>query len=264
MRKTLTMAAGEFSVEGAGQFFEHIPEGVYRDPNIDLIRRMMPRERIFYDIGANIGLVSLGVSDLAQGIIAVEPSAETYQKLKANTAGRNVTAVQALIGRSGESRVFLDNTADPTGSASLPPGQNEFKGHAYLKPTTLTTIGLDALVAQFGAPAFIKIDVEGAEVAVLESGTAAIRKHEPSCLIEFNALTLMNFGRINPPEALAAIKSLFPHVYRVAGEALHPVTDDYAFIVQHVLARGCVDDLFCTFSEASAGIDTPKLSDPVA
>src|SRR5215469_5903375 len=82
MRKNLSMTAGEFLVEGEGRFFEHLPEGIYRDPNVEVIRRMIPRKGVFYDIGANVGLVSLGLSDLAESVVAVEPGAQTYHKLK--------------------------------------------------------------------------------------------------------------------------------------------------------------------------------------
>jgi hypothetical protein len=88
-----------------------------------------------------------GYEAAAARVVAVEPSVSTFKRLERNTRGRNIVPARALIGRSGEERVFLDNTVDPNCSTSLLPGQSALEGHAYLKPTNLATESLDDLVS---------------------------------------------------------------------------------------------------------------------
>ena len=108
-------------------------------------------------------------------------------------------------------------------------------------------LSLDDLVSAYGPADVLKIDVEGAEIEVLRSGPEAM-KHKPAALIEFNALCLMAFGRINPADALAEIKQMFPRVCRVLPDGVELAAEDYPFLCEHILRNGSVDDLICSFT----------------
>jgi FkbM family methyltransferase len=239
----------KFLVRGNGAFFNSIAEGPYTEPNIEVIRRYMSQGATLIDIGANIGLISLGLADRAGHIYAIEPGAGTFEFLKANiTACSNISAHKLLIGSGGTSKTFLFNSSDPTGSTSVAKGV-DFSAHPCLVPETCAAVSLDSFTADIERIDLIKIDTEGAEIEVLRSGAQTIARHLPIALIEFNSHTLMNFGDINPPHALAYIRQMFPHVYRIEKDAsLSPVTDGYTFMYENVLMRGCVDDLLCSFS----------------
>jgi FkbM family methyltransferase len=213
----------------------------------------MPKGGTLIDIGANIGLVSLGVARHAGRIYAIEPSEETYQTLRTNVLPySHITAHNLLIGQDNVCKTFLFNSADPTGSTSVS-RDADFSAHPYLVPSTYVTVSLDSFAANIEHVDFIKIDTEGAEIEILKSARQTILRHQPAALIEFNAHTLMNFGNINPPEALAYIMATWPHVYRVANDAsIVPIGDSYTFMYEHVLKRGCVDDLICSFTSLNA------------
>lgn len=247
--KQIVIAGIERTVSGEGHFFDHLPEGVLQDQNIDVLRQLVPRGGTVYDIGANIGLVTVGLADIAGHIIAVEPSEATFAHLRRNTAHlRNVTCVRALVGPLG--RRFIENSVDPTGSTSAPTGV-EFN-HGHLSVVDVPTISLDALVSSHGPPDWLKIDVEGAEMEVLRSGRTALG-NKPAVMLEFNALCLMAFGRANPADVIAEIRKIFPRVCRVTRNGLEHVTDDYAFLCEHILRNSSVDDLVCTFPVESPG-----------
>jgi hypothetical protein len=66
----------------------------------------------------------------------------------------------------------------------------------------------------------------------------------------------MNFARLNPPDVLDKILSIFPFVRRIDQSSgghpvLEPIRDRYMFMHDHVVKRGCIDDLLCTYIEES-------------
>ena len=248
MRKKVTIFGKELFLEGEGHFFDGLPDGGdYFESNMAVLRHFtLPGGRV-YDIGANIGLMSLAVADLAGQVIAVEADIGNYKHLARNVqACGNVVALNALIGNDREAKTFLSNTLDPSGSTSVIPGQ-EPAGHDYLSKVAVEARGLDQIVETYGKPDLIKIDVEGSELQVLNSAAKTLARFRPTCLIEFNSLCLMNFGRVNPVEALEQIRRIFPHVCVVLGKQFFPIADNYAFISNNVLTHGAVNDLICSF-----------------
>jgi len=118
----------------------------------------------------------------------------------------------------------------------------------------MTCVSLDEVVTMQGLDRldFIKIDCEGAELEILEGARETLSRFHPTVVLEFNAHCLMNFARINPPEALERIMRMFPRVQRVTVSrenkgTLAPIGDPYVFMHDHVMKHGCREDLLCTF-----------------
>jgi FkbM family methyltransferase len=253
--RRLSFEGREFSVYGAGEFFRQLSDGPYSDPNTRVMLRYMPRGGTLIDVGANIGLVTLSLAAHAGHIHAIEPCDMTFEFLQKNVASlRNVTAHKLLIGQHNAKKTLFFNTGDPTGSMSTA-NHLDLSGHTYLVPSTCKTVSLDGFAHSFNRVDFLKIDTEGSEIEILKSAGETLARHKPSALIEFNAHTLMNFGDINPPHALEFIKEIWPYVYLVNRDAsLSLVADNYTFMYEHVLKRGCVDDLLCSFTPLRAGL----------
>lgn len=200
---------------------------------------------IFFDVGANIGEVSEALLPFASKVVAMEPDPDASAQLKARLGDRAV-CVQALIGPEGAERVFLSNSIESTGSTSVAPG-DEPEGHDYLKRLTMTSVSLDTMARRYGMPSVVKLDVEGFEMSVLDSARE-ILAHRPAVIMEFNALCLSYFGRVNPRDALDRICSMFPRVQRIGPDGLEPLNDRYAFLSEHILQNSSVDNLVCTWS----------------
>ncbi|MCI4662701.1 MAG: FkbM family methyltransferase [Neomegalonema sp.] len=162
----------------------------------------------FIDCGANAGLYSvlLGLEhDFEQGIDAFEPVKATHARLVANLWLNGLTAKArahhcALGAQTGEAEINLMPAA--SGRASI---MDRFKGG---QSETIQIRRLDDLLkdeAQ-GRALAIKIDVEGAEMMVIEGMQNVLRAHD--CILQIEAFN----------NALPALQERMSHVgYREIG-----------------------------------------------
>jgi FkbM family methyltransferase len=199
---------------------------------------------VFFDIGANIGRISQAVLPHAGRIVAVEPDPRTFAELS-RRLGKRVTCVEALVGPDGAERTFLFNKIASSSSTSVAPEHNPI-GHDELVRSTMRAVSLDRLAREHGRPDLIKIDVEGAELTVLESGKEVLASR-PIVVMEFNTLCLAQFGRINPRDAIERILGMFPKVEVITAGGRSVVTDPYYFLSENILSHGALDNLVCSW-----------------
>lgn len=201
---------------------------------------------VFYDVGANVGEVSEALLPLASRVVAIEPDPDSFATLT-HRLGQRAVCIKALVGPDGAPRTFLTNTVASKSSTSVAPG-DEPPGHDYLKRTAMNSISLDCIAAQHGMPTLVKIDVEGFEMAVLQSA-AAVLATRPTVVMEFNALCLSNFGRVNPRDAIDSVMRIFPKIEVITQEGRKPLTDPYVFLSENILEHGSVDNLVCSWGD---------------
>ncbi|AGK57994.1 FkbM family methyltransferase [Hyphomicrobium denitrificans 1NES1] len=153
---------------------------IYHGPDVPraamdaLYRRFMEPGDLVFDIGAHVGDRVSSFRRLGARVVAIEPQSLLIDAL-AHIHGRDPLVVilpRALGARSGRQAFHL-NTDNPTVStisdaflqrAGQAPGWEE---QSWDDEVDVDVVTLDALLARFGIPAFIKIDVEGYEDAVL-------------------------------------------------------------------------------------------------
>ena len=213
---------------------------------------MLRDDATIFDVGANIGVTAaiLGAAAPRGHLYAFEPGAETYPHLMATIEANKLASCHseqiALGANSGE----VNFLANPTsGSASHMALDGVSLGGSNTRVTIKT---VDDVVSERELTRldFIKIDVEGFELDVLDGAKTTMAKLKPEVFLEFNAFTLIAYGNQNPRHALERLKRSFPHVYRFDNGAPREVTDENSvleFIHDNLIKRGCVDDLFCTF-----------------
>lgn len=255
---SIRLVGRKFSVSGKGDYFEGLTEG-FDDPVIRFLERSVVSDAVCIDVGSNIGITTLALSALAPRgrVLAIEPNHETFQFLADNTrAMANVTTVNSLVGQSGQERIFYRNGMNPACSVSSAMDRPILHNNPVHTPEVLNCASLDDLVTRHGFENadMVKIDTEGFDLEVLLSAPRLREKRQAIFVIEFSAHTLMNFGAINPPEALRQIMAMFPHVARLeASGGISPITDPYAFMYAHVLQRSCLDNLVCSFHKIQHG-----------
>ena len=129
---------------------------------------------LVFDIGAHAGNRVRGFASLGCRVVAVEPQPDFAWLLRA-LFGRSpqIVVVEAALAEvSGRSLLSLSERT-PTVTTLAPTWRDarardpDFAGVQWNRRIEIETTTLDRLIERFGVPAFVKIDVEGSEPAVL-------------------------------------------------------------------------------------------------
>jgi FkbM family methyltransferase len=154
----------------------------------DLFSQFIGRGDLVFDVGANHGLYSKVFLALGARVIAVEPQASCVAHIRRYFEGKKgfELVTEGLAAMPGTAEMIVSNA---TGLSSLSAEHIEktkgrFASHIDWQgrqKVTLTT--LEHLIARYGEPHFIKIDVEGFELEVLRG----LRRPVKFISIEFTA-----------------------------------------------------------------------------
>lgn len=174
------------------RMLKHFPEE--RWPLSVVVKHLLQPGDVAVDVGANIGYVTLLLSKWVGRdgrVISFEPVPQTYELLRHNLRClhvRNVTAINlGLSSESGIFRMCIPVDQDGVGNyyearmANVP-------SSPHPKNSVLVEVGrLDSYLPEVPARlSFIKIDVEGHELEVLQGSERILRSVKPALLIEVN------------------------------------------------------------------------------
>jgi FkbM family methyltransferase len=179
---------------------QEIKSNIYRiDANI-------PADSVFLDCGANIGFFTrFALLNGAPRVVAFEPAPKTAICLRRNLE-KEIAAGRVVVVEKGlwDSDVML---AFSTSSVANP-GSNHVvengSGDMQLPLTTIDTVCQELGIERL---AYIKMDIEGAEVRALKGARKSIEAHLPHCLIATehtedlfqNALDVLEIMRLISP-----------------------------------------------------------------
>jgi FkbM family methyltransferase len=170
-----------------------------------------------WDVGANVGLFSFAAAGLAgKGgrVYAFEPDAWCIQLLRrsANLQAPTrapVCPIAAALSDSCSLREFQLATRSRSSNALAGHGQSQTGGFRELQ--TVVALSLDWLLGFLPAPHVLKIDVEGAELKVLQGARTLLEQHRPVVICEVS------------PEQSPEVSELFhSHGYTLENAELPP------------------------------------------
>jgi FkbM family methyltransferase len=196
-----------------------------------MVRHLGPGD-VFYDIGANLGFFSLlaaHLSGLREGrVYAFEAAPDNAEAIRRNAALNEIANVEvigkAVSDRAGRGR--LQVVDDQSWSKLIEYGEHPLTERVI----DVELVAIDDLIRSGGLrpPAVVKIDVEGAEIAVLEGMRETIERHRPAIICELHG---------THSEFVAAMEA---HGYRLINlEGTIPVRDEGASA--HALALPPLD-----------------------
>jgi FkbM family methyltransferase len=138
-----------------------------------------------YDIGAHVGFFALLCARLvgpAGAVYAFEPRADNVDRLRRNIAingSDNIRVVPAAVSdRRGDMAFVLDKST-LEGHLAIADGA----GGARVRTETVDSVVADGMPP----PDFLKIDVEGAEAAVIRGAAKTIVSRRPLVLVEVHS-----------------------------------------------------------------------------
>jgi FkbM family methyltransferase len=179
-------------------------QGIYEHENLHIMQSALRPRTWYFDIGANIGLMSAPLLDAEPTlqVVSVEASPGTARYLARTVAAsprrdRWRCVAKAVGATEGETVFFASNEAQGAYDGIKNTGRGQAPREIKVPLTTL-----DTLWREFGQPdiCLVKIDVEGGEIDVLRGGFSCLRATRPYILLEWNAQNLTAYGC--PPEAL--------------------------------------------------------------
>jgi FkbM family methyltransferase len=173
-------------------------DGRYEPNEMYALSRLLRPGMCVFDVGANAGVFTLLAAALVgEGVVyAFEPSPRDRTRLVANVRLNALSNV----------RVRGEGLGSAVGKATLAvasaehPGHNTLGGFVYSDDAAYSVdvdvVTLDSVVAVEGLLRLdvLKIDVEGAESAVLRGATAALRRFRPIILVEAQDTSLREAG----------------------------------------------------------------------
>jgi FkbM family methyltransferase len=172
----------------------------YDEPGWRFVQRFLRQGMTVFDIGANQGFYTILAArrvGAAGQVHAFEPAGPERTKLSTNVRlnrHRNVRIVPMALGR-GEGRVPFHLCLDHQGSySSLRPPAHDVVAHTVVVDVRMTT--LDGYVQQQGVETldFVKLDVEGAEIDVLEGSAHALAALRPVIMCELADIRTRQWG----------------------------------------------------------------------
>jgi FkbM family methyltransferase len=177
-----------------------------------VLKRLIKPGNVVLDVGANIGYFSLLFAKWMHGagtVHAFEPFPHSAKRF-----GSNLDLNPQLRTMVHLHRLALSDFSG-TMAMSVPDEGN--CGCNYLStsgPVEVEVTTLDAYVrqTQLARIDFIKIDVEGAEVSLLQGAEETIGRYHPTLIIEINASTLRRFGK-TPADLIGILEK---HSYRLS------------------------------------------------
>jgi FkbM family methyltransferase len=211
---SLGYAQGEY-----GETYRRLLETTYR--------AIGPRGRVL-DLGGHIGSFALAAAALGYEVVTIEASPRNANLLLRSAAVNGFERLRvihaAVADRPGTLRFHV---AGPYGHVVRDGGSG----------IEVRAARVDDLLDELGweRPDFIKLDVEGSEIAAIRGMRRRLsRPDAPHLYYESNGHTLNFFGR-EPADLLGEVATLGYRVYLIRGERLVPVDRG------HFQGQTCVD-----------------------
>jgi len=156
--------------------------GTY-EPEYYLLDHLVDPSRAAIDIGANEGIYSGRMAQLCPRVHCFEPIPWFAAALRRKLAASVVVHECALSNRAGtgELRIPYHDGTEMHGTSTLE-ADNPLPGSTHIKPVPCRLARLDDEIDE--PVGFIKIDVEGHELAALEGADRILREQRPVLLIE--------------------------------------------------------------------------------
>lgn len=188
--------------------------GLYEKDLIQWCSQFCSPDKVMLDIGAHCGTYTVSLADHCQHVYAFEPQKMTFYSLCGSVALSNILNATCIsTGLGSEEQVGRQTlykvSVDGGGSSVHTPPASTILGKEEIELKTLDSFSLENI-------GFIKIDVEGNELHVLQGARQTLEKSKyPTILFEMNKenQSLMDF-----------VQSMGYHVSKVFGDNMYLAT----------------------------------------
>lgn len=233
------------SIEGisADDRYIEIVDGQFEKRFQQIFSRCLPVDGVCFDIGANIGVVSIILDRLLRGgvVHAFEAGKGVFETLNRNIRNNyafNVETHQLAVSDVEGSLTFSEDSA--YGHALE---KSDGAASSYIVPSfTIDTLARSHTPSRLD---FIKLDIEGYEPRALTGASWVIKNLNPIFLIEINPWCIKNYGGANPEAFVRSLFSKFAYCYMVNAHDWSIESPVIALDADGFVDRMNSDELFC-------------------
>ena len=223
----------------------------YEQATTQLFRRLITQGMTVVDVGANVGYFSLLAADLvgpSGTVYAFEPEPKNHGLLITNieiNSYTNIRTTQSAVSNTcGHTQLYLSQLDN--GSHSI--YKEAARGVAEELPVNMTT--LDAFLESEGWPTvdLLKIDVEGAELSVLEGMEKLNQKSDGLHLILEYCPSLLHSAGVPPLQVIEKLASMNFQIRFIDEKkgALLPEEADPVALTAQLMKQETYMNLVCT------------------
>lgn len=190
-RLRVRLACGVLPYDHQDNVARDIALGRFETGELALIARALPACRGFVDVGANLGLYTL-LADRLMGeggrVFAFEASPIEFAKLQWTIRRNRLTRVEAVLSAVGSSEGSATIFENLSGGGALNRLDSPAKPDGQWRPAVVPMVTLDSWFAKKPDCAidFVKIDVEGYELPVLQGAQELLAHKRPALMVEMN------------------------------------------------------------------------------
>jgi FkbM family methyltransferase len=171
-------------------------QGIYEGENLKVINSLVDPGTTYIDVGANIGLMAVPVLNYQDcSVISFEPSPNVLPFLERTASESQYRNRWKVIGKAAGDRIGETQFFASMNGKHVFDGVRDTKRSGAVRATTVPVTTLDSEWEDAGRPrvSVIKIDVEGAELQILEGARQCLEANRPYILIEWNEVNLRAF-----------------------------------------------------------------------
>jgi FkbM family methyltransferase len=187
------------------------------------LRLLRPGDLVI-DLGANVGRHSLPMADAVApngSVIAFEPIPDVFGQLNDRVRERGVERIVtthriALSSKPGDAVFYI--AVDRPQESGLAK-RTAYNGPTSIQETLVRVDTLDSYIDPTMRPVFIKIDVEGAELAALQGSAGVVSRSRPVVAFEFGMSSASAFD-VEPAEMYSYWQAFDYTVMSIVGERL--------------------------------------------
>lgn len=223
MQRKIFINSKEYLIEGDTIYLGGVNEH-FEQITIDFFKSFCRNHFYALDLGANIGLTTIALANICKEgkIVAIEPIPNTFNLLKKNilhSGATNIEEYNFAVGNKEGTSIMQGSNSFLAGSFiadSYPLSTQEFTVKVPVRTldNVFDSFKMDRLD-------FIKIDVEGYELFVLEGAKKILNQSNPIVYLEMNHWCLNVMQRITLPEFRERLLSIFPYIFAI---------EDYSFL----------------------------------
>lgn len=222
--------------------------GWWETDNQEWMHKLIQKDFVCLDIGANIGSLAIPMAALCNKVYAFEAGFEIFGMLKTNVISNNIDNIEPLylaVSNKKDIVYFHHNRGNVGGSYVTSDSDSHVT--SAVQAIRLDTWAKDNLKRLD----FVKCDIEGFEVKFLKGAKQTLKKYKPIMLIEFNPTAYNNNSKDDTIDDLwKELTAIYEYIYVIEGPAtLRRVTTISEACQRIDGTKRTLEDLLCSTSE---------------